>query len=89
MITLYHGSNVEITKIDLSRSKRGKDFGQGFYLNANRQQAMDMAKRTVRTLSVGSPTVNAFEFDDAVLKQANELKIKIFDDCSEDWAEFC
>lgn len=32
MILLYHGSNVAIEKIDLSRSKRGKDFGQGFYL---------------------------------------------------------
>lgn len=35
MIRLYHGSNVGIKHIDLSRSKRGKDFGQGFYLNAN------------------------------------------------------
>ena len=30
MIELYHGSNVEIDKIDLSFSKRGKDFGCGF-----------------------------------------------------------
>ena len=29
MIRLYHGSNVAIEKIDLSRSKRGKDFGLG------------------------------------------------------------
>ena len=29
MIRLYHGSNVAIEHIDLSRSKRGKDFGQG------------------------------------------------------------
>ena len=35
MTILYHGSNLVIEKIDLSRSKRGKDFGQGFYLNAN------------------------------------------------------
>ena len=39
MIRLYHGSNVAIEQIDLSRSKRGKDFGQGFYLNANPDQA--------------------------------------------------
>ena len=41
MITLYHGSNVDIEKIDLSLSRKGKDFGCGFYLNANKQQAMD------------------------------------------------
>lgn len=48
MIRLYHGSNTVIEHIDLSRSKRGKDFGQGFYLNANPDQAMEMD--THRTL---------------------------------------
>lgn len=43
MTRLYHGSNMAIERIDLSRSKRGKDFGQGFYLNANPDQAMAMA----------------------------------------------
>lgn len=27
MLTLYHGSNVVIDKIDLCRSRKGKDFG--------------------------------------------------------------
>lgn len=29
---LYHGSNTSIDAIDLKRGRRGKDFGQGFYL---------------------------------------------------------
>lgn len=87
MITLYHGSNVNIEKIDLTRSKRGKDFGRGFYLNANRQQALDMAKRTVRTLMTGRPIVSVYEFDERILN-GSELKIKIFDDYCEEWAEF-
>lgn len=32
MITLYHGSNIEIQEINLSLCKPGKDFGRGFYL---------------------------------------------------------
>ena len=28
---LYHGSNVIIENIDLTRSKPNKDFGKGFY----------------------------------------------------------
>lgn len=28
---LYHGSNQSIVNIDLSRGKKFKDFGQGFY----------------------------------------------------------
>lgn len=32
---LYHGSNVPIDVIDLSKSRPGKDFGKGFYLSAD------------------------------------------------------
>ena len=32
---LYHGSNVSIDAIDLSKSRTGKDFGTGFYLSAD------------------------------------------------------
>ena len=87
MIRLYHGSNVVIEQIDLSRSKRGKDFGQGFYLNANPDQAMEMAYRATRFLNVGAPTLSCFEFDeDEAAKRG--LNIKIFPGYSEEWAEF-
>jgi len=88
MITPYHGSNVEIERIDLSRSKKGKDFGRGFYLNANRQQALDMAERTAKRLAEGKATINAYTFDVTVLMNPNNLRIKIFDDYSEEWARF-
>lgn len=87
MITLYHGSNVEIDQIDLSLSRKGKDFGCGFYLNANKQQAIEMAVRTTNRMRTGSPIVSAFEFDDSVLSK-NDLNIKIFNGYSVEWAEF-
>lgn len=87
MIRLYHGSNVVIEHIDLSRSKRGKDFGQGFYLNANPNQAMEMAARTTRILNEGIPTLSCFEFDEDKATK-NGLNIKIFPTYSEEWAEF-
>lgn len=87
MTRLYHGSNVVIEKIDLSRSKRGKDFGQGFYLNANTDQAMAMAIRTTRFLNEGHPILSCFEFDEEEAKDRG-LNIKIFEDYSEEWAEF-
>ena len=77
MKQLYHGSNVAIERIDLSRSKRGKDFGQGFYLNANPEQAMEMAVRTTRFLNEGEPTLSCFEFDEDKATK-NGLNIKIF-----------
>ena len=87
MIRLYHGSNVAIERIDLSRSKRGKDFGQGFYLNTNPDQAMVMAVRTTRFLNEGQPTLSCFEFDECGATEKG-LKIKIFPDYSKEWAEF-
>ncbi len=42
---LYHGTNVEFEEIDLTKSKVGKDFGCGFYLSADREQALELAKR--------------------------------------------
>lgn len=87
MITLYHGSNVNIEQIELSLSRKGKDFGCGFYLNANRQQAMDMAIRTTQRMRSGTPTVTAYLFDESILNQSG-LNVKIFDDYSVEWAEF-
>ena len=87
MTRLYHGSNVVIEQIDLSRSKRGKDFGQGFYLNLNPDQAKAMAIRTTRFLNEGQPTLSCFEFyEEEATKKG--LNIKIFLDSSEEWAEF-
>ena len=36
---LYHGSNILIDKIDLSKSKPNKDFGRGFYLSDNEEHS--------------------------------------------------
>ncbi len=67
MIMLYHGSNVRISEIDFTRCKPGKDFGKGFYLNPNFDQALGMAQRTVRITSEGIETISQFEFDDSIL----------------------
>ena len=40
---LYHGSNIDIQEISLSRCKPNKDFGKGFYLSNNFEQAYNMA----------------------------------------------
>ena len=88
MIHLYHGSNVSIDKIELKRSRKGKDFGCGFYLNPDKQQAMDMAVRTTQRMMKGEPIVNAYSFDDDLLKEETSLKVKVFAEYSVEWAEF-
>ena len=83
---LYHGSNITIEQIDLSKSKPNKDFGQGFYLSEDENQANEMA-RFKSLLLGGTAIVSKFEFDESVMK-TGALRIKVFDGYSEEWADF-
>ena len=83
---LYHGSNIAINKIDLSKSKPNKDFGQGFYLSDNESQAINMTSFKSMQLG-GEPLVTRFEFDAEILNRTI-LRIKIYRDYSPEWAEF-
>lgn len=82
---LYHGSNVEFDKIDLLKSKPNKDFGRGFYLSDNIEQALDMARTKVEQLESGSPVVMTYRVDESEL---SALRILRFDDYTEEWAKF-
>lgn len=70
---LYHGSNVEIENIDFDKSKPGKDFGVGFYLSADRDQAQEMAEKKTLLLG-GTPTITCFEFDEAAALSDRDVK---------------
>lgn len=84
---LYHGSNMDIVKIDLSKSKVGKDFGCGFYLSADKEQALELAERKTEQLGEGIPRLNVYEFDEAYLR-AVDLNVLCFREYSKEWAEF-
>lgn len=83
---LYHGSNICIEQIDLAMSKPNKDFGRGFYLSENETQAHEMAVFKSMQLG-GEPIVSTFEFDHTVM-ECSTLRIKVFEDYSEEWADF-
>ena len=87
MIRLYHGSNIKIDVPDLTHSKPFKDFGRGFYLSADKQQAMEMAIQKVHQTQVGSVEVTEFLFDESIMI-SDELKVMSFPDYSEEWALF-
>jgi hypothetical protein len=83
---LYHGSNVKITHIDLSKARPFKDFGQGFYLTEIKEQAEKMAVRVADRFG-GSPWVSAFELSVKIFvdKSLNVLK---FESPCKEWALF-
>ena len=86
MIKLYHGSNVKITKIDLTQCNPYKDFGQAFYLTADEDQAMDVAQARVDFFG-GEPVINTYSFDEKLLCDGT-LSFQLFNGYTEDWADF-
>lgn len=82
---LYHGSNIEIGEILLSKGRHGKDFGRGFYLSADYMQAVRMSENVVRREGSGTPIVTKFEFDESSLDGFN---VKRFEGYTEEWAQF-
>lgn len=83
---LYHGTYCDFDKIDLSISNRGKDFGKGFYLSDDYEQAYKLA--CFKSFQLNSnPVVISYEFDEKLLVNGmlNYLK---FDTYSKEWSDF-
>jgi hypothetical protein len=83
---LYHGSNTEINRIDLSHCRPYKDFGKGFYTTPYEDQAGAMARRTVRIYG-GNPCITLFNLDDSILSQS-AFRVRTFDTPDIEWAHF-
>ena len=84
---LYHGSNTYIYRINLLKGRKGKDFGRGFYLSEDLEQARAMAEAVTEREEEGKPVVTTFEFDGNAL-QDGSLNIKVFPEYSEEWVDF-
>lgn len=84
---LYHGSNITIETIDFNKCKPGKDFGKGFYLTDIKQQAEEMARRSVRIAQKGEPVVTTYDFNISCLSDGS-LFVKIFEKPTKEWALF-
>lgn len=83
---LYHGSNTDIKQINFANSKPNKDFGRGFYLTADKYQALQLAEQRALFFG-GEPVVNTYLFDEKALKDGS-LNVKIFENYTVEWAEF-
>ena len=83
---LFHGTNLDFDKIDLSLCEPYKNFGSGFYTTTLFDQAKAMAIRKSRLFG-GEPCVITYEAPDNLLK-LDTLKIKSFPTTSKEWAVF-
>jgi hypothetical protein len=84
---LYHGSNIRIDQIDLTKCNPYKDFGQAFYLTTEHAQAMDVALARTDIFG-GEPVVNTYSFDEKLLSDGT-LLYKHFEGYTDEWGRFC
>ncbi len=83
---LYHGTDVEIDRIDLQMCMPFKDFGQGFYTTTVRKHAENMAFRRAYRNNT-QPLVHAYSFDKTHLERG-DLQVLLFPKPTEAWALF-
>lgn len=82
---LYHGSNLAVERPRLIARTRALDFGAGFYLTTDADQAARWARTTVLRRGFGAATVSVFEVDETVLSR---LKVLRFPKPDADWLRF-
>ena len=80
---LFHGSNVAVENPKIIPGNRALDFGCGFYLTSDYEQAAKWARLTALRRGSGTPTVTVFEIDNL-----DGLNIKKFDSANSDWLNF-
>ncbi|MBQ3427802.1 MAG: DUF3990 domain-containing protein [Clostridia bacterium] len=82
---LYHGSNVEVKRPKLLPKVRALDFGSGFYMTSDRQQAEKWAELMTRRRKNGSLIVSVYELDE---EQFKNLSVLSFREPNADWLEY-
>ena len=85
MITVYHGSIIEVSKPLVALGRPNLDFGQGFYVTDLREQAERWATR-IATRRMEKPMLNFYEFDvDTAKRDYRYLKFDAYDKA---WLDF-
>ena len=84
---VYHGSNVEVRKPNILKSRKKTDFGRGFYTTTQKEQAEHWTSIKMDRAKTGRRVVSVFDVDDELLTNT-ELKIREFHGPDEAWLNF-
>ncbi len=76
---LYHGSNLVISNPRIIESRRFLDFGTGFYLTSDLDQAKKWSIRTKERTNEGDSLVSVFEVENSDISKLNLLAFKTAD----------
>lgn len=83
---LYHGSNMIVDEPKIFKGNRPLDFGEGFYLTTNKEQAKQWAKRVALRNNSEISYISTFDFD--YENASKNLSIIRFNKADKKWLEF-
>lgn len=88
MMTLFHGSYIEVSSPLVGLGRKKVDFGQGFYLTKIQTQAQSwaetIAERKGRNIR---PVVSSYNFDYESATAA-DYRVKLFEKYNLEWLEY-
>ena len=70
---LYHGTNIDFDVIEFKKTRKYKDFGQGFYLTDLKSQAEELAAKRALMFG-GTPIVQKYQFDERLLASSDMIQ---------------
>ena len=82
---LYHGSNIVVREPKILKSQRFLDFGAGFYMTSDFEQARKWAVRTAARREEGVATISVFEISDDYV---DRVKVLAFAKPDRDWLRY-
>ena len=88
---LYHGSYTAVERIDLAKCRAGKDFGKGFYLTGDYEQARSFIPTSMKKILMeGYPVSNPSVGYVSVFRvcDISALRTFCFQDADREWLHF-
>lgn len=86
MITVFHGSNIEVSKPLVSLGRANLDFGKAFYTTDIKDQAENWSKIIFTRKESGIPIVSVYSLDiESVKKNFRYLR---FEEYNQAWLDF-
>lgn len=92
--TLYHGTICEISSVVVAKGRGNKDFGRGFYISAEKSQAVGMMNKKFReavrrTKSKAPEQFSRHLYEIKINRDLlPSMKIKYFLDADMEWLDF-
>lgn len=88
MITLYHGSYIEVSYPLVGLGRKKVDFGQGFYLTKLYEQATSWAETIAERKGRNTkPVVSSYSLDYESINNCG-YSVKVFDSYNIEWLEY-